>query len=165
MKKFFQSLARKFFLLESNPSRLAYATCLGIFVGLSPFIGLQTWLAIALAWAFGFSIPLVFSVVYLVNNPFLTTIPIAIANYVTGYLFFTYIIPMNLCGYNPHWFKWIEQQIAPYTYRYLGISGFCFWYFIVGGLIFAILVSVPLYPVFNYLYTRFAQKYENNSSK
>jgi uncharacterized protein (DUF2062 family) len=163
MKKFFQALAHKFFLLERDPSRLAYATCLGIFIGLSPFLGLQTWLAIFFAWAFGLSIPLVFSVLYLVNNPFFTTIPIAIANYLTGYLLFTYVIPLDLCAYNPSWFAWIEEKIAPSLYTYLGIKQVCFWYFIVGGVIFAILITVPLYPVFKYLYTNLAKKYENNS--
>ncbi|MBY0110113.1 MAG: DUF2062 domain-containing protein [Candidatus Babeliaceae bacterium] len=165
MKKFFETLVHKFFLLEKDPSRLAYATCLGIFIGLSPFLGLQTWLAIFFAWAFGLSIPLVFSVLYLVNNPFFTTIPIVIANYLTGYLLFTYIITVDVCAHNPSWFNWIEQKIAPFLFSYLGIQKVCFWYFMVGGVIFAILVTIPLYPVFKYLYTNLAKKYENNNTK
>lgn len=165
MKTFFQKLAHKFFLLEPNPLRRTYATCLGIFIGLSPFLGLQTWLAILLAWTFGLSIPIVFSVLYLVNNPFLTTIPIAIANYLTGYIVFTYIIPLDLCSYNPHWFSWVASKMAPTLLHYFGIKEICFWYFIVGGIIFAILITMILYPLLRYLYTNLAKKYENNSAK
>jgi len=165
MKKFFQTVVHKFFLIERDPKKLAWTTCLGLFIGFSTFLGLQTPLVFLFAWLFSLPASILFSVVYIVNNPFLTTIPIIIANYLTGYLIFTYIIPLNLYSYNPSWFSWIEQKIAPSLYTYLGITQVCFWYFIVGGVIFAILITVPLYPVFKYLYTNLAKKYENNSSK
>ena len=156
---------KKFLSFERDPLRLTYATCLGIGIGLSPFLGLQTWLAIGLARLCGLSIPLTFSVLYLVNNPFITTIPIAIANYVTGYLFFTYVLPLDLCGSNPAWFSWIERKIAPTLYTYTGLKQVCFWYFIGGGIIFAILVTAALYPFIKYFYINLVKKYENSSSK
>ncbi len=167
MKKFLHKLAHKFFAIEKNPKRLASATCLGLFIGFCPFLGFQTPLIFLLGWAFSLPISVIFSVVYIVNNPFLTTIPLLIANYLTGYILFTYIIPGNWCLGNPSWFEWIQKKIAPCLERYTGITEICFWYFIVGGVVFAILLSVPFYPLLVRLYTNLAKKfnYENNSSK
>lgn len=164
MTKFFHKLLQKFFLIERDPKRLAYATCLGLFIGFSPFLGLQTPLVFILGYPLGLPVSIIFSVVYLVNNPFLTTIPIAIANYLTGYFLFTYIIPLDMCNTNPSWFDWIADKILPYM-AYFGIKEICFWYFIVGGLVFAILLSVPFYPLLKRFYTKLARENENYSAK
>jgi uncharacterized protein (DUF2062 family) len=165
MKKFFQTVVHKFFLIERDPKKLAWTTCLGLFIGFSPFLGLQTPLVFLFAWLFSLPASILFSVVYIVNNPFLTTIPIIIANYLTGYLIFTYIIPVDLYAYNPTWFAWLENKIRPSIGRYLGINEICFWDFMVGGVVFAILFSVPFYPLLKRFYTRLSEKYENNSPK
>lgn len=154
MKKYFNRILHKFFLIERNPRTLARTTALGVFIALSPFIGLQTFIVFLCAWLFRLPALILFTIVYLINNPFLTMIPIAIADYATGYILFTYIIPWDACSYNPSWFEWVAQKIAPYITYYLGVTQVCFWYFVVGGLVFAILVSVPLYPLFYYCYKK-----------
>jgi hypothetical protein len=164
MKIFFQNLLHKFLSIERDPKRLAYATCLGLFIGFSPFLLFQTPLIFILGYLLRLPIPIIFSVVYLINNPFFTTIPIIIANYLTGYIIFTYFIPWNLCVYNPSWFAWMEKKIGPSINHYLGIKDICFWYFMVGGVVFAILFSVPFYPLFKRFYMKLIT-HENNSPK
>lgn len=164
MKKIFKKILHKFLSVERDPKRLAYTTCLGLFIAFSPFLGLQTPLIFIVGYFLKLPISILFTVVYLVNNPFITTIPIIIANYFTGYIIFTYAIRVNVCAYNPELFGWLEGKIRPFIQRYLGFTEICFWYFIVGGVVFAILFSVPFYPLFKHLYTKLAA-HENNSAK
>ncbi len=163
MSNFFRKLVRAFLAIEHDPARLAFTTTLGLFIGFSPFLGFQTPLVFILGYFFQLPVSILFSVVYVVNNPFLTTFPIIIANYLTGYVFFTYIIPCDVYAYNPIWFNWIEKKIAPWLSTYLHIERVSFWYFLGGGVIFAILFSVPFYPLFKCFYTKLA--HEDYSAK
>lgn len=164
MTRFFHKLLQKFFTIEPDPRRLAAATVLGLFIGFSPFLGLQTPLIFVLGYLFRLPISIVFSVTYLINNPFITMVPIILANYFTGYILFNYILPVDICYDNPSWFNWIAQKIQPCV-AYFGASKVCFWYFILGGVIFAILLSVPFYIPLRRLYTKLAQKNENYRAK
>ena len=143
----FASLKKLLTLSRYSAERVAFTVCLGLFIGCSPFLGFQTPLVFVLGWALGLPVSLLFAVVYTINNPCLTTIPIAVANYLTGYLLFTYVIPFDVCGYNPSWFAWIADKVTPTLERWVGISTFCFWHFIIGGVIFALVVSFPFYPL------------------
>lgn len=70
----FRNVLSQVLRVEDTPHRIALAFAAGVFVGLSPFIGLHTILALVLAWIFGLNKIVVLSGVF-VNNPW-SMIPI-----------------------------------------------------------------------------------------
>jgi uncharacterized protein (DUF2062 family) len=135
--------------------RMALATVFGIFIALSPFLGLQTPLGIVGALILRVPITYVIAVIYGINNPFITMVPIILANYITGYFVFTYLIPSwDWVRHNPTWVAWLTNKIQPTVNRYLGLQDLYFWYFIIGGILFAGVLSIPWYPYFVKLFTR-----------
>ena len=146
--QFTKNWLKNLLLKERSVSKLAASVCLGTFIALSPTIPVQTPLAIALCWALGLNIAVAVPVLYLVNNP-LTLIPIYAAGYALGVWFFKWIVRIDdIESYNPWWVAKFNAYISQYIdmEKYLG-SEFCFWCLIVGGFLFATLVTIPLYPL------------------
>jgi len=54
--------------VEGTPHRLAFTFALGVFVGMSPFIGIHVVIALALAWIFNLNRIAILSGVF-INNP------------------------------------------------------------------------------------------------
>ena len=69
--------------LEGPPERTALAFSVGVFIAFSPFLGLHTIMATALAFAFRFNKVAIYTGTF-VNNPFLTLVPIIVASYAVG---------------------------------------------------------------------------------
>jgi uncharacterized protein (DUF2062 family) len=155
--KFFKNLLNRLLAMEKSPHKLALGCCLGIFMAMSPFLGIQTWLAIPLSWLFGVSTLLVIAVLYLVNNPF-TMFPIVVADYAVGHCIIERWMGMDLTVYNPSWMGWINSKIGPTLYKYLGVTQVCFWCYILGGLLLATICSLPLYPVLKKFFAYKLQK-------
>lgn len=154
LHKFFKKLATQLVKLEPSAARLSASCCLGICLATSPFLGLQTWIAIPLAWAFKLNAKVAVAVLWIVNNPF-TMIPFVVVDYATGYWVIERLLGIDLMAYNPSFMYWINDKIGGAIYSYLGVEHLCFWCYILGGLLFCLLVSWPWYWLFKRSFARF----------
>jgi uncharacterized protein (DUF2062 family) len=154
IRGFFKKLAARLVAFEPSASRVAASCCLGICLGASPFLGFQTWILLPLDWVLRLNVKVSLVVLYLVNNPF-TMLPIAVADYATGHYVLEWALGINLISYNPSFMSWINTKIGPTIYHYLGIEQLCFWCYILGGVLFCLLVSWPLYWLLKHSFDRF----------
>lgn len=74
---------RRLLALDDPPERTAFAFSVGVFIAFSPFLGLHTIMATALAFFFRFNKVAIYTGTF-INNPFLTLVPIIIASYGVG---------------------------------------------------------------------------------
>lgn len=79
----FKSAIRRLLSLDDPPERTALAFSIGVFIAFSPFLGLHTIMAVAVAFLFRFNKVAIFTGTF-VNNPFLTLVPIVVASYAVG---------------------------------------------------------------------------------
>ena len=70
MRKWIEKIFYRLVQLESSAKRLTLSFCWGVFVALSPFLGLHTVMLIGLSWVFDFNIAVAFLTANLVSNPF-----------------------------------------------------------------------------------------------
>lgn len=153
IKKLMEKLVKK----ESDPARLAWSVSLGLFVAFSPYIGLQTVLVFALAFLLHANSAVACIVLYAVNNPW-TMIPIAAFDYMVGHWITDTVLGLNLEMYDPSWMAWVNQKISFLT-DFLGIEKLCFWCFLIGGNIIALLVAAISYPFLKHWCGRLVEKY------
>src|SRR5215217_2424344 len=81
----FRATIRRLLAIDDPPERTALAFSIGVFIAFSPFLGLHTIAATALAFAFRFNKIAIYTGTF-VNNPFLTLVPIILASYAVGAL-------------------------------------------------------------------------------
>ena len=79
----FRAAFRRLLAVDDPPERTALAFSVGVFIAFSPFLGLHTVMATALAFAFRFNKIAIYTGTF-VNNPFLTLVPITVASYAVG---------------------------------------------------------------------------------
>ena len=160
MKKYLVSFLKKLLLKERSIPRLSASFCLGTFIALTPTIPLQTPLAVVLSWLFGLNVAVAVAALYVVNNP-LTMIPIYVAGYALGVWCFKLVGATDLLQHNPVWVGRFNAFLSRYIdiKKYLGAE-FCFWCLLLGGFLFALLVSVLLYPLLKKILTRLATQLE-----
>lgn len=79
----FRATLRRLLAIDDPPERTALAFSIGIFIAFSPFLGLHTIIATALAFLFRFNKVAIYTGTF-INNPFLTLVPIIIASYAIG---------------------------------------------------------------------------------
>lgn len=151
-------LAEKLVVLEPSVSRLAGSCCLGICVAVSPFLGIQTWIALPLAWLLGLNAKVVVAVLWTINNP-LTMVPFVIVNYAFGHFIIEQCLAINLVQFNPPIMEWVNEKIGPTIAHYLGISHLCFWCYILGGLILCMACSWPWYFLLKRWFSQFLDKH------
>lgn len=159
----------KLVLAERSCEKLTLSFCLGLFFALSPFIGLQTWMAILFCLIFRLNTTVAISTLYVVNNPF-TMAPIFFIEYKLGYFILNDIFYVKIKS-NPAWIDTILNFINKYLFcmeKYLA-NGICFWCFFIGSMVASLVISIVLYPimkkVFNLLLCKKQQKHENNITK
>ena len=150
---FLKRFLNRLLAMEKSANKLALGCCLGVFIATSPFLGIQTWIAFPLAWLFGVNALIIIAVLYLINNP-LTMLPIVVADYAVGHWIIEQWMGINLVIYNPSWMGWVNTKIGPTLYTYLGVTEVCFWCYILGGLLFATICSLPLYPLLRWFFAR-----------
>lgn len=138
---------------ESSPIRLARSVSLGNFIAFSPFLGIQTLLIFGLGKLLRLNITVIFTVVYVVNNPW-TMIPIAALDYSIGHWLTETVFKLDLMRYNPSWMAWVNNKIGYYLVQYLGIAELCFWCFIIGGMVVASVISLASYPFMKIFFTK-----------
>ena len=81
----FRTALRRLLAIDDPPERTALAFSVGIFIAFSPFLGLHTIIATALAFIFRFNKVAIYTGTF-INNPFLTLVPIILASYGIGAL-------------------------------------------------------------------------------
>jgi uncharacterized protein (DUF2062 family) len=140
----FRATIRRLLAIDDPPERTALAFSIGIFIAFSPFLGLHTIMATAIAFAFRFNKLAIYSGTF-VNNPFLTLVPIILLSYATGAFLMgrSLALPpesMELLK-NPHlltsqwWsnlFKHSGDLLLPYA---------------IGGMMLSVVCSLAAYPL------------------
>src|SRR5919205_1896761 len=81
----FRAAFRRLLAIDDPPERTALAFSIGVFIAFSPFLGLHTIMATAIAFLFRFNKIAIYTGTF-VNNPFFTLVPIIIASYAVGAL-------------------------------------------------------------------------------
>src|SRR5215468_4909516 len=79
----FRAAFRRLLAIDDPPERTALAFSIGVFIAFSPFLGLHTIMATAIAFLFRFNKIAIYTGTF-VNNPFFTLVPIIIASYAIG---------------------------------------------------------------------------------
>ncbi len=79
----FRKTLRRLLAIDDPPERTALAFSIGIFIAFSPFLGLHTIAATAVAFLFRFNKVAIYTGTF-INNPFLTLVPIILASYAVG---------------------------------------------------------------------------------
>lgn len=140
----FSSTVRRLLAIDDPPERTALAFSIGVFIAFSPFLGLHTIAATAIAFAFRFNKIAIYAGTF-INNPFLTLVPILLLSYATGALLLGRPLglppdSMELLR-NPHlltgqwWGKLFES------------GGNVLLPFFIGGMLLSIVCSILAYPL------------------
>jgi uncharacterized protein (DUF2062 family) len=140
----FRSNFRRLLALDDPPERTALAFSLGVFIAFSPFIGLHTIMATAVAFIFRFNKIAVYSGTF-VNNPFLTLVPIIVASYAIG----AFILgrPLQIPAAGMELLKHPHLLTADYYRKLFRESWDIVWPFTIGGMILSVVCSLIAYPV------------------
>ena len=142
-----RSLAERLVAQEQCSHKLAFTCALGVFIGISPLIGVHTAMTFLFGWMFGLSIPGIFAVSVLVNNPW-TMVPIYSFDHVFGKWLLT-ALNIDYLSLDPAWVESCNLFLKNHT----GINGLSLSAFLIGGNLLAIVISVMLYPLMKRIFT------------
>ena len=141
----FRAAFRRLLAIDDPPERTALAFSIGIFIAFSPFLGLHTIIATALAFLFRFNKIAIYTGTF-VNNPFLTLVPIIIASYGVG----AFILgrPLRIPDEGLELLKNPRLFSGDY-YRMLFVQswGNVVWPFSVGAMALSVVCSLVAYPL------------------
>lgn len=170
---YIKKILHKLVLAERSPTKLALSFCLGVYLAFSPFVGLQTWLVFPICWLFKLNVTVTLSTLYLVSNPF-TMVPIILVGYMFGQWLFDKVLHIDAIAYNPAWLNSFIDFLAKYVVdlkKHLGVD-ICFWCYMIGANILAILIAIALYPIMKRLFKKLVlqihgnlENNENNNAK
>jgi uncharacterized protein (DUF2062 family) len=140
----FRSTFRRLLALDDPPERTALAFSIGVFIAFSPFLGLHTILATAIAFLFRFNKIAIFAGTF-VNNPLLTLVPIIIASYAIG----AFILgrPLRIPAEGVELLKNPHLLTADYYRKLFRESWQIVWPFTIGGMVLSVVCSLIAYPV------------------
>jgi uncharacterized protein (DUF2062 family) len=140
----FRAAFRRLLAVDDPPERTALAFSVGVFIAFSPFLGLHTLMATALAFAFRFNKIAIYTGTF-INNPFLTLVPITVASYAVGALLMGR--PVSL----PEGALELLREPHPLTASYYRQLFDRLWDvvvpFSVGGSVLSVVCSLAAYPV------------------
>ena len=140
----FRAAFRRLLAIDDPPERTALAFSIGVFIGFSPFLGLHTILATAIAFLFRFNKIAIYTGTFL-NNPFLTLVPIIIASYAVGALILGR--PLRIPNEGLELLKDPRIFSGDY-YRLLFVQSWgIVWTFAVGAMVLSVICSVLAYPL------------------
>ncbi len=140
----FRSTFRRLLALDDPPERTALAFSLGVFIAFSPFLGLHTILATAIAFLFRFNKVAVYTGTF-INNPFLTLVPIIIASYATGA--FILGLPLRIPAAGVELLRHPHLLTRAYYHQLFRESWDIVWPFTIGGMTLSVVCSLIAYPV------------------
>ena len=135
---------RRLLALDDPPERTALAFAVGVFIAFSPFLGLHTIAATALAFIFRFNKVAIYTGTF-INNPFLTLVPIIVASYAVGAFLLGRPVSLPEGG--------MELLRDPHLFSgaYWGELFAQFWGvllpFTLGGMVLSVVCSLAAYPV------------------
>jgi uncharacterized protein len=135
---------RRLLALDDPPERTALAFSVGVFIAFSPFLGLHTIAATALAFIFRFNKVAIYSGTF-INNPFLTLVPIILASYAVGAFLMGRPVELPAGGLellrDPH------LLTAAYWRALLAEFWGLLLPFALGGTLLSVVCSLAAYPV------------------
>jgi uncharacterized protein len=135
---------RRLLAIDDPPERTALAFSIGVFIAFSPFLGLHTIMATALAFLFRFNKIAIYSGTF-VNNPFLTLVPIILASYAVGAFFMGR--PLALPAEGLELLKDPHLLTGAYWRRLFLHSWDVLLPFAVGGMALSVVCSLAAYPL------------------
>ena len=144
----FRSTFRRLLALDDPPERTALAFAIGVFIAFSPFLGLHTILATAVAFLFRFNKVAIYSGTF-INNPFLTLVPIIVASYAIG----AFILgqPMRIPSEGIDLLRDPHPLTADYYHKLFRESWGIVWPFTIGASVLSVVCSLIAYPVTSWL--------------
>jgi uncharacterized protein (DUF2062 family) len=140
----FRSTIRRLLAIDDPPERTALAFSIGVFIAFSPFLGLHTIAATALAFAFRFNKIAIYAGTF-VNNPFLTLVPIILASYAVGALLLGR--PVGLPPESVELLSSPHLLTGAWWSKLFQTSGNVLLPFFIGGMVLSIVCSVIAYPL------------------
>ena len=149
ISKRIHSLIMRIIAYEKSPARLAFTCALGIYIGISPLIGLHTVLVFFCGWMFALSIPVLFTVSMMIHNPW-TMMPVYALDHLFGKWLFS-LFEIDSFAWDPAWVESCNLFLKEHT----GITGLSLTAFFVGGNLLGIGMSVMLYTVMKKVFTRY----------
>lgn len=142
----FRQAFRRLLALDDPPERTALAFAVGVFIAFSPFLGLHTLMATALAFLFRFNKVAIYTGTF-VNNPFLL-VPIIIASYAVGA--FLLGRPLALPDESLDLLKHPHLFDKVYWSALFARTGDVLLPFALGGIILSFVGSLVSYPLMLY---------------
>ena len=140
----FRKTFRRLLAIDDPPERTALAFAIGVFIAFSPFLGLHTIMATAVAFMFRFNKIAIYAGTF-INNPFLTLVPIIILSYAVGA--FLLGQPMSIPEEGLALLK-NPQIFSGDYYRLLFIQSWnIVWPFSVGATALSVVCSLLAYPL------------------
>jgi len=140
----FRAAFRRLLAIDDPPERTALAFSIGVFIAFSPFLGLHTIAATALAFLFRFNKIAIYTGTF-INNPFLTLVPITVASYAVGALLLGRPVAL------PEGALELLSRPHPLTAAYWGRLFDHLWDvvvpFSVGATVLSVVCSLAAYPV------------------
>ena len=140
----FRGAIRRLLAIDDPPERTALAFSIGVFIAFSPFLGLHTIMATALAFLFRFNKIAIYSGTF-VNNPFLTLVPIILASYGIGA--FVMGKPLQLPAEGLELLKHPRLLTGDYWRQLFKHSWDVLLPFAVGGMALSVVCSLAAYPL------------------
>jgi uncharacterized protein (DUF2062 family) len=140
----FRAAFRRLLAIDDPPERTALAFSIGVFIAFSPFLGLHTIMATAIAFLFRFNKVAIYTGTFL-NNPFLTLVPIIIASYAVG----AFILgePMRIPDEGLDLLKNPRIFSGDYYQKLFVQSWNIVWPFSVGAMALSVVCSLLAYPL------------------
>ena len=136
---------RRLLSLDDPPERTALAFAIGVFIAFSPFLGLHTIMATAIAFIFRFNKVAIYTGTF-VNNPLLTLVPIIIASYAVGA--FLTGRPLSLPSESLELLKHPRLTSGDYWRALFVTNGWNLLLpFGVGGMVLSVVFSLASYPL------------------
>ena len=141
----FRATFRRLLAIDDPPERTALAFSIGIFIAFSPFLGLHTIMATAVAFIFRFNKIAIYTGTF-INNPFLTLVPIIVASYAVGA--FLLGRPMSIPDEGLQLLKNPRLLSGDY-YQQLFFQSWnhIVWPFSVGAMALSVVCSLLAYPL------------------
>ena len=140
----FRSVIRRLLAIDDPPERTALAFSIGVFIAFSPFLGLHTIAATALAFAFRFNKIAIYAGTF-INNPFLTLVPIILASYAVGA--FLLGRPLGLPPESMEILRSPHLLTGEWWGKLFQSGGNVLLPFFIGGMVLSIVCSIIAYPL------------------
>ena len=140
----FRATVRRLLAIDDPPERTALAFSIGVFIAFSPFLGLHTIAATAIAFAFRFNKVAIYAGTF-VNNPFLTLLPIILASYAVGALLMGR--PLGLAVESIELLKSPHLLTGEWWEKLIHSAGNVLVPFAIGGMLLSIICSIIAYPL------------------